>query len=84
MSYSHSNVYIVRVVDTDENDGEPHTWFVGPYGATRADQTAAYLERVARESTELRVRQCYVEALFSDEECLRVGDYTRKTEGSLQ
>lgn len=29
-----SNVYIVRIVDTDDR-GETQTWFVGPYGSTR-------------------------------------------------
>lgn len=82
MPYNHSNVYIVRVVDTDER-GAGQTWFVGPYGSTRADQTAAELESVARQAAVLRERQCYVEPLYSDDECLRVTDYGRTTEGSL-
>lgn len=87
MSYQHSNVYIVRIVDTDDR-GETQTWFVGPYGSTRADQTADQLESAAREAAlredpdALRDRQCYAEPLFSDEECLKVADYGRAAEGS--
>lgn len=88
MPYHHSNVYIVRVDDTN-NQGEARTWFVGPYGSTRADQTADQLESAAREAADreepgaLRDRRCTVKALFSDDECLRVTDYGRTTEGSL-
>lgn len=85
MAYHHSNVYVVRIVDTD-NTGEQRTWFAGPYGSTRADQTARYLEfAVCDESVEadLSDRLCYVEPLYSDNECLRVDDYTRATDGSL-
>lgn len=88
MPYQHSNVYVVRVTDTDAQ-GETRSWFVGPYGSTRADQTADYLESVARGATEreepdaLRKRECIVEALFSDDECLRVQDYGRAEHGSL-
>lgn len=87
MPYQHSNVYIVRVTDTDAQ-GETRTWFVGPYGSTRADQIADELESVARGATErepdaLRDRACVVEALFSDDDCLRVGDYGRAEHGSL-
>lgn len=73
MVYSHSNVYIVRVKDTD-SDGETRTWFVGPYGSSRADTTADALENNAPTLT----RECFVEALYSDDECLRVDDYTRR------
>lgn len=89
MPYQHSNVYIVRVVDTD-GQGETRSWFVGPYGSTRAGQIADELESVARGATErqapdaLRDRQCVVEALFSDDDCLRVADYGRAEYGSLQ
>lgn len=88
MPYRHSNVYIVRVVDTDHK-GEARTWFAGPYGSTRADQTADELESAAREVAlredpgARRDRRCDVEPLFSDEECLRVADYGRAAEGSL-
>lgn len=83
MPLSHSNVYIVRVVDTAKG-GEDRTWFVGPYGSTRADQTADKLEHAARESGELLERRCLVEPLWSDDECLRVDDYNRATLGSLR
>ncbi|GAA8853494.1 hypothetical protein DUHN55_44380 [Helicobacter pylori] len=79
MSYSHSNVYVVRVVD--ERATESRTRYVGPYGSTRADQTADRLEVEAREKN--IERSCHVEALFSDDECLRVDDYVRSTAGSL-
>lgn len=74
MSYEHSSVYIVRVVDII--DGEPNTWFVGPYGCTRAEQVAAEFSSKGSD--------CYVEALFSDDECLRVSDYDRATHRSLR
>lgn len=82
MPYQHSNVYIVRVSDIDDR-GDVRTWFVGPYGSTRADQTADWLESVAREAAELRDRRCQVEPLYSDDECLVVRDYGRATERSL-
>ena len=68
MSYSHSTVYIVRIVDegTDHLD----TWFVGPYGHTRAVQTADTLRVDGGDG-----RTCFVEPLFSDDECLGVVDY---------
>ena len=84
----HSNVYIIRIVDVD-HQGETRTWFVGPYGSTRADQTADELEVTARGAAErgepnaLRERECYVEPLWSDNDCLRVADYGRATQGSL-
>lgn len=81
MSYQHSNVYIVRVVDTDQEG--TNTWFVGPYGSTRADHVADELESVARDSATLRDRKCVVEALYSDDECLVVADYGRAGAGSL-
>lgn len=80
---SHSNVYIIRIVDVDENR-EERTWFMGPYGSTRAEQQAIYLEHVGRDARELLERACYVEALWSDDECLRVDDYNRTTMGSLR
>lgn len=83
MSFEHSNVYIVRVVDVDD-DGAANTWFVGPYGSTRADQTADELRCAAEESRQLTSRECHVEALFSDNDCLRVADYDRATHGSLR
>ncbi|PBI91151.1 Uncharacterised protein [Rhodococcus erythropolis] len=82
MSYEHSNVYIVRIVETDAA-GDIKTWFAGPYGSTRADQTADHLESIVAEDTN-RTRECYVEPLFSDDECLRVADYDRKTHRSLK
>lgn len=51
MPYQHSNVYIVRVTDTDAQ-GETRSWFVGPYGSTRADQVAYELESAARGASE--------------------------------
>jgi hypothetical protein len=83
MSFEHSNVYIVRVVDVDAA-GAVNTWFVGPYGSTRADQTADELKGAAADSLQPRSRECHVEALFSDDSCLRVADYDRATRGSLR
>lgn len=83
MSFQHSNVYIVQVVDVDD-DGAVNTWFVGPYGSTRAAQTADELKGAADSSSQLRSRECVVEALFSDDGCLRVADYDRATHGSLK
>ena len=83
MSFEHSNVYIVRVVDVDAT-GDVNTWFVGPYGSTRADQVADELNGAAESSRQLRSRKCHVEALFSDDGCLRVADYDRQTHGSLR
>lgn len=83
MSFEHSNVYIVRVVDVDAA-GVANTWFVGPYGSTRADQIADELRGVAEESRQLRSRECHIEALFSDNDCLRVADYDRAAHGSLR
>ena len=85
MTYHHSSVHIVRIVDTDEN-GKKTTWYIGPYGSTRADQTADQLEAEIRHSdntTGQRWRECYVEKLFSDDECLVVKDYGRVESGSL-
>lgn len=82
MTYQHSNVYIVRIVDTDDQ-GETTTWYVGPYGSTRADQVADELESVARAADVLRERRCLVEALYSNDDCLRVTEYGRAVEGSL-
>lgn len=79
MPYSHSNVYIVRVVD--EGAAEKRTWYLGPYGSTRADQTADRLE--AEGQAKGIEREAFVEALFSDDECLRVDDYVRSSKGSL-
>lgn len=79
MPLSHSNVYIVRVVDTTREAGD-RTWFVGPYGSTRADQVADELEQAG----EVLERRCVVEPLWSDDECLRVDDYNRVTLGSLR
>ncbi|SIS23093.1 hypothetical protein [Williamsia sterculiae] len=83
MSYEHSNVHIVRVVDVMDNS-KARTWYVGPYGSTRANQTANYLESVARDAEVITSRECYVEPLFSDDDCLRVADYGRTTLGSLR
>ena len=69
----------MRIVDTNDN-GEENTWFAGPYGSTRADQIAAELSHI----TTTRPRQCHVEPLFSDNDCLRVADYDHKTQGSLR
>ena len=88
MPYNHSNVYIVRVVDID-HQGETNTWFIGPYGSTRADQVAYEMESAARTAVDseaagvLGDRQCYVEPLWSNDDCLRVADYERATAGSL-
>ena len=79
MPYSHSNVYVVRVVD--ERATETRTWYVGPYGSTRADQTVDRLEAEPREKN--IERSCHVEALLFDDQCLRVDDYVRSTAGSL-
>ena len=83
MSYQHSNVHIVKIVDV-QKDGEVNTWFVGPYGTTRAGQVAYSLESEARDYPRLESRECTVEALFWDDECLRVADYSRETLGSLR
>lgn len=82
MAYQHSSVYVVRVVDTDAQ-GKTRAWVVGPYGSTRADQIADELEALGGQSDDLRERRCHVEALFSDEDCLRVHDYGRAEHGSL-
>lgn len=88
MPYQHSNVYIVNVTDTD-NQGATCSWFVGPYGSTRAGQVADELASLARGAIEreepdaLRDRECFVEALFSNDDCLRVQDYGRAEHGSL-
>lgn len=85
MTYHHSSVHIVRIVDTSE-DGQQRTWYVGPYGSTRADQTADRLEAEVRHSdstTDQRWRECYVEKLFAADECLVVKDYGRAEHGSL-
>ena len=73
MSFDHTNVWIVRIVD--EGPSDTRTWFVGPYGSTRADQTAARLEVSKPADVQ---RSCYVEALWSDDECLRVDDNPRR------
>lgn len=80
--YKHSNVYIVRIVDVNDQ-GEVRTWHTGPYGSTRAERTADYLESAARDAGTLRQRECFVEPLWSNDECLRVADYDRATQGSL-
>lgn len=78
MNFSHSNVYIIRVVD--ELVFDRHTWFVGPYGSTRADQVADDLQ--AQTLIDIK-RTCIVEPLFSNDGCLRVTDYGRAEHGSL-
>jgi hypothetical protein len=83
MSYQHSSVYIVKIVDVMK-DGDTNTWYVGPYGNTRADQVASSLETDARDYDVYESRDCTVEPLFSDDECLRVADYGRPTHGSLR
>lgn len=83
MSYEHSSVYIVKIVDV-MNDGETNTWYIGPYGNTRAEQAASAFEADAREYAAFESRQCTVEPLFCDDECLRVADYGRTTHGSLR
>lgn len=82
MNYQHSNVYIVRIVDSTRDDVS--TWFAGPYGGTRAEQKATELQEMAHESTRLRSRECFVEPLFSDDDCLSVSGYNRATSRSLQ
>lgn len=82
-NFEHSNVYIVRVVDVYA-DGEGNTWFAGPYGSTRAGQIADELHRAAETSRKLKSRACHVEALFSNDDCLRVADYDREAHGSLR
>lgn len=81
--YEHSSVYIVRIVDTT-TAGEVRTWFVGPYGSTRAGQTAGHIENSVADLARLQSRECFVEPLFSDDECLRVADYGRAAHGSLR
>lgn len=81
MPDNHTNVSIVRVVDTDEQ-GTDHTWFVGPHGSTQVEQTAIQLTSAARDAAVPAARQCHVEALFSDEDCLRVTS-DRHAQGSL-
>ena len=88
MSYNHRDVYIVRVADID-HQGETRSWFVGPDGSSRADQVADDLESTTRKTAEKKEtgalwdRQCFVEPLWSNDDCLRVADYERATEGSL-
>lgn len=83
MNYEHSSVYIVRIVDVTD-DGGRTTWFAGPYGSTRADQIAHELETGANDNARRGARECYVEPLFSNDECLRVNDYGRAARGSLR
>lgn len=85
MSFQHSNVYIVRVKDTTA-DGETTTWFAGPYGSTAADQAADAIEtapNVGRVGRSDRERECFVEALYSDNDCLIVQPYGRRDTDSL-
>lgn len=81
MSYSHSNVYVVRVTDASPAGGVD-VWLVGPYGSTRAERVADHLEEVARTRGGVE-RSCIVQALFSHEDCLRVADEDRAVHGSL-
>ena len=83
MSYQHSSVHIVKIVDVGK-DGDTNTWYVGPYGHTRSGQVAHDLQAEVRDYPRLESRQCTVEPLFSDDECLRVADYDRTTHGSLR
>ncbi|PZU04586.1 MAG: hypothetical protein DI630_00225 [Gordonia sp. (in: high G+C Gram-positive bacteria)] len=65
-------MYIVQIVDTDPAGGTK-VWFVGPYGWSLAHQTADELRSIVDEDTEHRgARECSVEPLFSNGECLRV------------
>ena len=72
--YHHSIVHIVRIDDVV--DGQPRTWFVGPYGLTAADQTARELESIADAGDAISSRTCTVEELFSNDECLNVVNET--------
>lgn len=78
MAFHHASVYVVRVDDTADAAGRD-VWLAGPYGATRAAQVAAELQAAAPEVPGLRSRQCTVEPLFSRDDCLHVGGYTRGT-----
>ena len=76
MSFEQSNVYVVRV--TPPADSTRDEFVVGPYGSTRADQVADRLEKA------VPGRQCTVLPLFSDDECLHVGDYSERGPHSLR
>lgn len=67
MSYTHTHVWIIRI------DDPGRTWYVGPLGSTSAERTADELEHRAHERG--RERRCTIEALWSDDDCLEVGDY---------
>ncbi|PWJ23008.1 hypothetical protein ATK17_3899 [Branchiibius hedensis] len=74
MSIQHSNTYIVKVTDTDE-DGSEEVWFVGPLGADEADQMADALEcdpNVGHLGPFRRRRECCVEDLYSANNCRTV------------
>ncbi len=80
--FSHSSVYIVRVVDAGYDD-ETRVWFVGPYGHTRANLIANDLDSAVFNSKHIERRDTFVEELFSNQDCLRVDDYRRREFGSL-
>jgi hypothetical protein len=61
MTYTHTNLYVVRVVERP-GERQQTTWYAGPYGGTAADQTANYLESVANHE-----RECYVEPLHEED-----------------
>lgn len=78
ITYRHATVYIVQIVDTDSAGEGPKVWFVGPYDWSLAHQTADELRRIVDEDLEHRgARECSVEPLFSNGECLRVADSRR-------
>lgn len=79
--FEHGVVYLVRIEDTG-TDGRATVWFAGPYGDTRAGLVASELQIDAEEAPNLLTRRCTVEALYSREDCLLVGGYTRETERS--
>lgn len=76
MTYSHTNLYVVRVVDR-RRDGTEHVWVVGPLGSTGSRHKAEELEYVAEELIErggglIRSRECTVEPLFEHPDTLEV------------
>lgn len=75
----HSRVWIIEIIDTPHDGGEPHTWFAGPYGSTRANHTANALEATTNTAPgQSMTRHCLVHPLFSDDDCLAVRDYAER------
>lgn len=76
MTYSHTNLHVVRIVDR-HRDGTEHVWVVGPLGSTGARNKADELESAAEERIDrdeglLRSRECSIEPLFEHADTLEV------------